>query len=70
MTQRQLAEWLAKGNGQFRYGFNNPKVYSYYEYYDDADNVMCDIQLIRRWNSDEWIEPTLEVYLEDCGKES
>lgn len=43
-------------------------LYNEYEYDEEEDNDIVSDVLIRRWNSDEWIEPTLEVYLEDCEK--
>ena len=69
MTYRQLAEWCAKGNGEFR--FNESSTFYNICTYDEPseNNVVSDVS-IRYWNSNEWIKPTLEVYLEDCGKEN
>ena len=50
MTNLQLAEWLAKGNGQYK--FRN-------------GYAVGDI-LIRPWGTDEWIKPSLEIYERDC----
>ena len=69
MTYRELAEWLSKGNGQY-------KVHESSSYYnslaccssEDCKEVPVDYKL-RRWGSDEWIEPTVDVYEQDCKKE-
>lgn len=68
MTYRQLAEWLAKGNGQ-QSSTTCSVVYTFQEVIEKEENkeVPADYK-IRRWDSDEWIEPALDVYLEDCRK--
>lgn len=69
MTYRQLAEWLAKGNGQYTtggtiyhdLGYNNC---------DNADgNTLKECYKIRTWDSEKWIEPTVDIYERDCKKE-
>lgn len=69
MTYRELAEWLAKGNGQL---FNIAKRFCMeIEYRMDYDGCLIPIDYkIRRWSSDEWIEPTVDIYEADCKKES
>ncbi len=66
MTNRQLACWVTKGNGEYRYG-EGCTVFSYHSYdpFDEKKPVR-DIVRIRRWGSDEWILPTVDVYVEDC----
>ena len=66
MTNRQLAEWLAKGNGECSAG-NSVSVFSVYSYFsEDADKpVRYDI-LICRWNDTEWVKPTRAIHEEDC----
>lgn len=68
MTYRQLAEWLAKGNGQAR---SREKASLFINIvcttYENNKEVPSSFRLLR-WDSDEWIEPTLDVYLEDCRK--
>lgn len=62
MTYRQLAEWLAKGNGQYKSSYKD-YFYTYTVYVcDKDDNILPDEILIRRWGSDKWIEPTIDVY--------
>ena len=67
MTNRQLAEWLARGNGQYTLGRDDPK--THFEYDIELDDKEVDegyIVAIRSWDSDEWVEPTYEIYLRDC----
>ena len=69
MTLLQLAEWLSKGNGVWKYSKDshyeaiNIEILADYEF-KSVDNEY----LIRPWGSHEWIKPTLEIYERDCGK--
>lgn len=66
MTYRQLAEWLAKGNGQCKTS-DVAVTHLGYDNIDEKDNrELPDEYKIRPWGSDEWIEPTFDVYSEDC----
>ena len=65
MSYRQLAEWLAKGNGQSRYKKGSPTTGFMYDYEHENKQLTEDFE-IRSWGSDEWIEPTADVYLKDC----
>ena len=67
MTIRQLEEWLAKGNGERKYN-NSICNYWIYNSNNEYDEVSEDIH-IRTWDSDEWIEPTMDIYERDCKKE-
>lgn len=66
MTYRMLGEWLAKKNGQYR----SCETGSYADsliYLRELDNeVLSEGYKVRRWGSDEWLEPTVEVYEKDC----
>lgn len=64
MTPRMLSEWLVKGNGQCKYKQEQLlcTVYSYRESKDEIDKNI----VIRSWDSDEWIEPTVDIYERDC----
>lgn len=65
MTNRQLAEWLARGNGQVSY--NGSYVSCGCNYITEADDKeIAESYRIRRWGSGIWIEPTEDVYKEDC----
>ena len=65
MTNRQLAEWLAKGNGEYRH-VDDSYTYSYYVYDNRyANNEVYD-RVIRPWDSEEWVEPTVDIYERDC----
>lgn len=59
MTNRELAKWLAEGNGQ-KIDDSNKFAYTAYAYKDD-DNAPCrkDV-MIRAWNETEWHEPEVE----------
>ncbi len=66
MTNRQLSEWIAKGYGEC--SDDDGTYISAHHYYDafSEDKPVLKNILIRRWHSDEWILPTVEVYEEDC----
>ena len=68
MTFKMLCEWLNKGQGQYRLG-ENAYIHEYYNITDD-NKELPDEYKIRRWGSDEWIEPTVDVYEADCHPES
>lgn len=73
MTHRQLAEWIAKGNGQFLSSGNviQSNIPNYSTECDDRAVAKDDYPYcvkIRRWGSDEWVEPTEDIYYEDCGR--
>ena len=71
MTNRQLAEWLAKGNGVYRF-VDVRFAYHYFAYeIDTASKEVSVAVLIRHWGSEEWVEPTVDIYERDCkgGKE-
>ena len=74
MTNRQLAEVLAKGYGQVKlvsdeeddcdeFCSSYETVWSYFEEEgaDDNDMVPNNVR-IRRWGSDKWILPIFEIY--------
>lgn len=66
MTNRQLAEWLAKGNGQYTTESYN-RVYAAYDYSKVKENNKVDESIIiRPWDSEEWVEPTVDIYERDC----
>lgn len=70
MTNRQLAEWLAKGNGEYSYTYMKG-VFSKFSYNKDEENLYIDADTyIRPWDSTEWIEPTVDIYERDCKKEN
>ncbi len=69
MTYRELAEWLAKGNGQCK-TYTVATTHLAYGFIDEKDNSeLPEEYKIRRWNSNEWIEPTVDIYEQDCKKE-
>lgn len=60
MTNKELAEWLAKGNGQFKNG-NFGSIKTVLVYTPREENTMVDNTcLIRAWNEDTWHEPLIK----------
>ena len=69
MTNRQLAEWLARGFGSWKTR-RSPTVYMDISYPILEENTpVSDSFHIRPWGSDEWIEPTVDIYERDCKGE-
>lgn len=67
MTNKQLAEWLAKGNGQWKWtDYDLTTYFSDFYYLPTFESDVVDDKLIRPWGSEEWIEPTEDIYLRDC----
>lgn len=66
MAHRQLAEWLAKGNGECTYTDTKRVFYSWVYSKGDEDKPVEDYFLIRRWRDTEWSQPTKAIYEEDC----
>lgn len=72
MTKRMLGEWCAKGNGEYSYRVDE-MILSYTEYdygIRNGNEEVDDYIVIRTWDSDEWIEPTVDIYKRDCKKEN
>lgn len=66
MTNCQLSEWLAKGNGVWKFtGCSTICSAMSYDEYSENEEVGED-KVIRRWNSDKWIEPIVDIYKRDC----
>lgn len=66
MTNRQLAEWLAKGNGEYSHE-EISVAGSIREYLKvKANDTVQDNIRIRRWRDTEWVKPTKAIYEEDC----
>lgn len=63
MTNRELSEWLAKGNGEMKnFGYSLINTSTCHCYADVAENKNVDYDiLIRDFGSDEWREPLIEV---------
>lgn len=66
MTRRQLAEWLARGNGEYTYS-GMGTVFIHYSYIKgEADKPLDNTVQIRRFSEVDWIQPTMGVFLNDC----
>ena len=67
MTNRELAKWLAKGNGEMKinyFSFNaiKPTVYASHSYLQGTENKEVESSIrIRDFGSDKWREPLIEV---------
>jgi len=66
MTNRQLAEWLAKGNGELSCEGGQMASSDSVYYKGEEDNSVSSTTLIRRWKDTEWVRPTKAIYEEDC----
>ena len=64
VTYRELARWLAKGNGEVK---NETTICPNWNYWDDQENCIVKKSLsVRKWDETEWHEPTREYLgLED-----
>lgn len=58
-TNLQLAEWLAKGNGQMQHK-NGGFAYSCIACKLKKEQELAESCLVRKWGDTEWHEPTLE----------
>lgn len=64
VTNRELARWLAEGNGELRRTLSVNTSFSYAA--EDANKKIEDFLTIRKWNDDDWHKPTREYLgLED-----
>lgn len=62
MTNRQFAEFIALGNGEFKYDDSN-EVHTYYVYdEDEEDNPVDEDVVTRLWGERDWETPTEEMY--------
>lgn len=64
MTYRELAEWLAKGKGQWKFKDGSSTHITYPQELDDGE--VPSTYTIRHWNSDGWVTPTKDIFEEDC----
>lgn len=60
-TNRELARWLAEGNGEMRKNTCMATAYSFL-FYDNslANNPVCANIEVRKWTDTEWVAPTRE----------
>jgi len=58
-TNRELAEWLAKGNGEVR--TNGQYVYTHWNYVSsDANKIITSLIFVKKFEDDDWHKPTAE----------
>lgn len=61
VTNLQLTEWLAKGNGVWKRKNNDSTIYINSSFFEDLEEEeVGDFILIRPFGTKEWLEPTLE----------
>ena len=64
VTYRELARWLAEGNGQYRRILTNSSTFTYAN--EDENNSVDELIAVRKWDDTEWHKPTREYLgLED-----
>ena len=65
-TNRELAKWLAQGNGQYKVS-GGDWIWTEHHYTNGQDDEACSkFILVRKWSDKEWHEPTREYLgLED-----
>lgn len=66
VTNRELARWLAQGNGEVN--IHNTEIHTYFNYTPENADCECkeEVFKVRKWDDDEWYEPTVEyMNLED-----
>ena len=75
MANRQLAEWLAKGNGQMVLVNEKEQIdsldfiYTHYNFRErEGREFVGQNTRIRSWDSNEWVMPTINIYERDCKK--
>lgn len=66
MTKRQLAEWFARGFGQYRYTGDTPSRTDFSPFLWEENLLVENSVTIRSWDSDEWVLPTVDIYERDC----
>lgn len=68
MTNHELAMWCAKGFGQWKHSpSNSGTVYHTYWVMEDKEDCFVEANIvIRPWETDEWIKPTVAIYERDC----
>lgn len=66
VTSRELAKWLAQGNGQLKVDCYVYSFYPYGRYETELDAELPFYYKVRKWEDTEWHEPTAEYLdLED-----
>lgn len=62
MTNRQFAEFVSLGNGEFKYD-DSTEVHTYYVYDEDEGDCHVDEDVVvRLWGEQDWETPTEEMY--------
>ena len=65
MTNYELAKWLAYGFGQ-KQNSPNAQIRMYHNYFPEEEDKEVDEKIrVCRWEDNEWVEPTYELFCED-----
>ena len=61
-TNRELAKWLAQGNGECCFGTSSEKRISANFGYglQEQNTEVCSLVSVRKWDDTEWNEPTVD----------
>lgn len=70
MTNRELAEWAIKAKGMIKDSYGTVLTGWNYNIVDEKNSTLISYVLIRPWGSDEWVEPTYDIYERDCKEAS
>lgn len=67
-TNRELARWLAQGNGEVK--IPSDEIHTYFNYTLNKANSECDGEIfkVRKWEDTEWHEP--DVFYMEIEKEN
>ena len=61
VTNRELSKWLAKGHGEYTNTQCTASSYITYAYlFDSEESEVSENILVRKWDDDEWHEPTVD----------
>ena len=61
VTNRELARWLAQGNGEYyEYDCDGWESHRCIEYQYEQDNLPVSKVMVRKWEDEEWHNPTRE----------
>ncbi len=69
MTHRELFEWIIRGKGQQK-SICASLISEALKYYEEKAECPVYLLLIKPLGSEEWVEPTVDIYERDCKGEA
>ena len=70
-TNRELARWLAQGNGELVVSRSSDAISSDFLYHGiDSEKPVDDTIVVRKWSDTEWHEPTVDYLFGETNKEA